>query len=369
MAHHHRATGDDAWLKSKSALMVKIADRFLARRLESRSMQSPADKWYGMVFEKPYCDYLEKSYNFVADLTLAGGLIDAADALKAIGVNDEAERFRVEGESYRRDILAAMKRSAIERDGQTIIPLFPQTQALLKAVDYTSLDYYGLQAGQILEKGLVDPNGWEAKSFVDMLEKRGGLIMGMCRFAGGIDHAYTYGYWRNCLQRGDAKKVLLGFYGSLAYGMTRDTYAGVEVTFINSGRNYITLPHLYSGTQQMNLLKDMLCFESGDDLLLCGAIPRPWLADGKLVAVTKMNTRFGDVSFKLESHAANNAMTLTLDPPSRQAPNSIRLRIRHPEGKAIRSATVAGDAANATVDGEYVILKNAKARLECEVRF
>jgi hypothetical protein len=263
-----------------------------------------------------------------------------------------------------------MKRSVIERDGQQIIPLFPQTHALLKAVSYTALDYYGLQAGQILERGLIEPDGWEARSFVGMLEKRGGLILGTCRFAGGIDHAYTYGYWFNCLQRGDAKKVLLGFYSSLAYGMTRETYSGVEVTFLRSGTNYPTLPHLYSGTQQLSLLRSMLCYEdAGGGLTLCNTIPRAWLADGKHVAARGFATRFGDVSFSVESHATAGSMTISINPPTRHAPAAIRVRLRHPDGKLVRSANVTDGAADVAVDGEYIILRNVAAPAKVDVRF
>ncbi len=360
--HHYRATGDGDWLKSKLPMIVKIADRFLARRLESRSKQSPADKWYGMVFEQPYCDYTEKAYDFVADLTLAGGLLAAGDALKDAGVANEAERFRVEGEAYRRDILAAMKRSVVERDGQKIIPLFPQTHALLKAADFTAIDYYGLQAGQILEKNLLDPNGFEARSFVDMLEKRGGLILGTCRFAGGIDHAYTFGYWFNCIQRDEPKKAILGFYASLACGMTRDTYSGVEVTFLKTGTNYPTLPHLYSGTQQLNLLRAMLCCERGDDeLVLCAATPRPWLADGKHIAVRNFSTRFGDLSFTIDSHVDARTIKITLDPPTRTPAKVIRVRLRQPTDRPVRTAKVIDGRGDVAVERDDVVLRNAAA--------
>ena len=87
----------------------------------------------------------------------------------------------------------------------------------------------------------------------DFMERRGGLMLGMPALSGGIDHAYTYGYWMNCLDRDESKRVILGFYGSLAYGMTRETYAAVEYGSIKDGCNPDTLPDLYSNTQQLRL--------------------------------------------------------------------------------------------------------------------
>lgn len=43
----------------------------------------------------------------------------------------------------------------------------------------------------------------------------------MSRFHDLVDHAYAYGYWMNCLQRDEVKRVILGLYGSMAYGMSR----------------------------------------------------------------------------------------------------------------------------------------------------
>ena len=53
--------------------------------------------------------------------------------------------------------------------------------------------------------------------------------------------------------------------------MTRDTYSPVEVTMIKTGENHYTLPHLYSCTDQLRLLRNMLVREEGNAL---------WIAQG-----------------------------------------------------------------------------------------
>jgi hypothetical protein len=95
------------------------------------------------------------------------------------------------------------------------------------------------------------------KWIADFMEQRGGLLLGMDRVWDGVDHAYTYGYALEELRHGDVNKFLLTFYGSLAYGMTRDTYSAVEVTRITEGFNENTLPHTYSNTQQLRMLRMM----------------------------------------------------------------------------------------------------------------
>ena len=138
---------------------------------------------------------------------------------------------------YRADILRSMQRSVLDREGLKVLPMFPETHALLKRVDYSARDYYALVAPLLLEVEFLDPEEKEAGWLRTFLRERGGLLLGMSVFQEGVDHAYTYGYWMDCLRRNEIKRVLLGFYASLAYGMSRDTYAAVEVTRLRVGRN------------------------------------------------------------------------------------------------------------------------------------
>jgi hypothetical protein len=363
---HYQLTRDREWLMRIAPEVKRMSSWIIDRRRADRAKQSPDAVCYGLIFEQPYCDYPQKAYNFVSDLHLAAGLYAAATSLDAAGMKGDAARAREEADAYRTDILSAMKRSAIDIDGAKVIPVFPQTHALLKASSYTALDYYCLMAGQMLEKGLLDPDGWEARSIILMMEQCGGLTLGMCRFWGGIDHAYTYGYWHNCLQRDEIRKVLLGMYASLAYGMSRDTFSAVEITHIKTGENQATLPHLYSNSQQLRLLRAMLLYEDGNDLYLCRAIPSAWLEGEKPIRVKNAATRFGNVSFEIKSDLANNQILATIDPPTATPPRRILLRLRHPAGKPIRGVTAnsktlsfSGDTVSIEEFGEPVKIRVA----------
>ena len=82
--------------------------------------------------------------------------------------------------------------------------------------------------------------------------------------------------------------------------MTRDTYSPVEVTMIRTGENHYTLPHLYSCTEQLRLLRNLLVREDGETLVIGQGVPRAWLEPGKHVAVNKAPTSFGEVSYRIE---------------------------------------------------------------------
>jgi hypothetical protein len=219
----------------------------------------------------------------------------------------------------------------------------PETHRLLKSTNYRSGGYYGLIASCMLESGLLGPRGKRADWVMKFIEERGGLRLGMAEFAGGIDHAYTYGYWFYNLILDRVKPVILGFYGSLAYGMSRDTYSGVEVTKLFSGENDATLPHLYSCTQQLRLLRNMLVREDTAGQLWIGqAVPRPWLEAGQTVEIQDAPTLFGPISYRIESRSDGRRVSINLKARSRPLPMIILLRLRDPGGRAIAAVSVNG---------------------------
>jgi hypothetical protein len=91
------------------------------------------------------------------------------------------------------------------------------------------------------------------------------------------------------------------------------------------------------------LFRNMLVHERDDGALVLGmATPRAWLADGKKIVVERAPTYYGDVSMTIESHAANGQIDATVEMPQDDHPKTLLVRLRHPEGKRIRSVTVNG---------------------------
>ena len=339
LTEHYRLTGDAKWLRRVAPNMVRAANWLLEQR--KNAPKSGVTK--GLIKFRPYCDYAEPEYNYYSEACSCVGLEDAAFALKAIGLTKDAARFAAEAKQYRADILASMDTAAIHKPGLTMLPLVPDTHRLLKMSNYTGGEYYGLVASCLLDSGFLPAKERRAGWIIEFMERKKGLTAGLCKFGpDGVDHAYTYGYLMTQMNRGDARKVLLGFWSMLAFGMTRDTYSGVECTSIATGANYWTLPHLYSCTQQLRLLRNMLLRESDDTLRIGDAIPRAWLADGKMVSVTDAPTRFGDVSYTITSAAKNGVIKINLTPPTRRAPKLIHITLRHPSQTPISSVSVNG---------------------------
>lgn len=372
---HYRLTGNMEWLRSVAPTMARMCEWIAAQRAECRSGQDPGSAVYGLIKGRPFCDHGSPAYCYFSDAYLCSGLRCAAEALADLGMDWGADRHMRESEEYRRDILESMRRSEITHRGLRVLPMFPETHYLLKNFNYSCRGYYGLIASCLLECDFMgEPEAEaQAKTITTLMRERGGLCLGVCRFDawGGfaIDHAYTYGYWMDCLRRGEPERVILGFYASLAYGMSRGTYSGVEVHMIESGANNATLPHLYSNLQQMRILRNMLVAENGADLLLCQAVPADWLAPGNKIEVRDAPTLFGTAGFSVESSDAGAKLDFEIKPlPGASTPEAVRIRLRRPDKKPVVSAVVSGISENETA-GDTLIFRNPRGPVSAQVGF
>lgn len=351
IAVHYETTGDSEWLRQVAPAAMRSCRWLTEHRAETKGAGPPIA---GLIKHRSYCDYAAPVYAYLHNCYCCAGMKRIAGALGQIGLRQEAEAIAAQAAAYGADILASMRASSLKLNGQRVIPLEPDTLRLLKDSAYDSRDYYGLVASTMLECGFPTPHGAEAKAYARFLQTAGGILLGVSEFRGGIDHAYGYGYMEHQLIHGEPERYLLGLYTSLAYGMSRETFSSVECTQIKSGENHMTLPHLYSGTQQLFMLRTMLLREEPGRLILCSAVPRAWSTDGKRIAVRDAPTSFGDTSFRIMSAVNRGLMHVVIDPPGRRPLQEIVLHLRHPEAKPITGVRLVGGQMR-SYDGERVI--------------
>ena len=87
----------------------------------------------------------------------------------------------------------------------------------------------------------------------------------------------------------------------------------------------------------------MLVMERGDDeLWLAPFVTSHWMEDGKVVGVEQAPTAFGEVNYKIASHVKNGYIEAEITPPVRKKPDTVVIRLRHPEGRKFTSITVNG---------------------------
>jgi hypothetical protein len=182
------------------------------------------------------------------------------------------------------------------------------------------------------------------------------LLHGTSAMLSEAHHALDAFFWRD-----EIDKFIEGVYGVLAGHLTRTTYIATDHPFYGGAWMHQAINGIAS-----QLIRRMLIQESGNELWLAWATPRAWLENGKKITVKNAATYFGPMGYEIISHTGKDFIEATIDPPRRNPPPGmqIKLRLRHPAHKPIRSVTLNGNS-SADFDADTVRISPAgKERLK-----
>lgn len=143
------------------------------------------------------------------------------------------------------------------------------------------------------------------------------------------------------LWRDEPKAAIRAFYSMMACAFSHSTFEPVEHRW--TWGQYFGPPS--TDGSWFELYRRMLIGERDDGTLwLLQATPRAWLANGEKIEVGRAPTWYGRLSMTVESRAATGEIRadVCLDGPRR--PKTLLVRLRHPDEKRLRGATVNGKA-------------------------
>jgi hypothetical protein len=157
--------------------------------------------------------------------------------------------------------------------------------------------------------------------------------------------------------RDEPKHFLRAYFNAFAVSYWPDTRMMTEHALPNIGD---WRGDHYKSSDESNStfwLRLMFIQERGDELILGGAIPRYWLADGKNCSIENASTYFGPMSVKYESKLSKGKIEVTLEPPKRNPPKKIFIRFRRPDGKKMTRCELNGKGyKNFDPEKEWVVL-------------
>jgi hypothetical protein len=288
------------------------------------------------------------------------GLRDMGLVLADMGEKQEAEQLGKVAADYQKTILATIEKAFDRTVDPPFLPIALGEEDVHDPITGTRLgSYWNLVIPQVLFSGVFPANSQTASAVLRFIQTRGGLCMGMARVQSvrgfwtneqNIDDLYTTRYALALLERDEADRALVSFYGKLAQGMTRDTFIDGESSGIvpvdEFGRQMGLPPNSTANASfllqlRYLLVQDYDTDEDGraDTLRLCFATPRRWLEDGKEIVVERAPTRFGEVSLHITSDLKHNRVTADVDLPKR-TPKHTLLRLRLPGDSIIEHADV-----------------------------
>jgi hypothetical protein len=213
--------------------------------------------------------------------------------------------------------------------------------------------------------------------------------MGMIRFhqhsglfanEDGLDDLYGLRYVDALMRRDEPERALVGFYGKLAQGMTRDTFLNAEGTGLRPLDEFgrpMYLPPTCSGNAlflwqlRSMLVQDYDLDNNGEPetLRLLFATPKRWLENGKEIKVENAPTAFGEVSVHVKSRLSKVEVLAEITMLERSKPEKALLRIRLPEGWKIISAKAGSEFLTVDKNGTMDISKLPKTfKLRAKVK-
>ncbi len=370
VGEHYEITGDTNWLRGIAPQLARVCD-WVVRQAEKTKVSNPSGRpvpEYGLMPPGVLADWNAFAYHFAMNAYYAAGLHRVGAALKDIG-HPDARRFISQAEELRRNTLRAYAwtqsraPALLLRDG-TWIPHYPsQVHSPGKLAEFFPGQDVGrswaydveLGAHQLVPAGVLDPFSREAAQIMNHMEDAQFLADGWFDYTsrsnrvdwfnlGGFSKVQPY-YARNCeiyALRDEVKPFIRSYFNSLASLLNPEVLTFWE-HFHHSGAWDKTHETGYFLHQTRTLLVQ----ERGRDLWLGPFIPTDWLRDGGNIRVTRAPSRFGDVSYTIRSRIGQGCIEATIEPPGRRPPEHIVLRLRHPDGKPIRSVMVNGKRSRA----------------------
>jgi len=144
------------------------------------------------------------------------------------------------------------------------------------------------------------------------------------------------------IMRDEIKHFLRSYFNSFTSVYYPDIAACVEHALPDLAGNNGVWYKPSDEAQSTYWFRMMFVYENGKELDLGMGMPREWLEDGNTIGIQKAQTYFGEMGFSITSEVNNGKITMTLDPPTRNAPENINVRFRHPQEKPIKKVLVNG---------------------------
>lgn len=386
LAEHYLWTRDRAWLERAAPKLIVACDWIIRERAAAKIANPDGTRplEWGLAPAGDLEDVAEYLHWYATNAYYHLGLKTAAEALAEIG-HPEAARLRKEAEEYRKDILQSAAEAVAQspavrlRDG-TYVPYVPP-----RAYAHTHLKEGWIREAlycslHLLDGDLVEPGHpwitWLLEDLEDNIFLSAESGYGI---ASPEKDFFNYGGFtlqpnllNNALahlRRDEIPNFLRVFYNTFAASFYPDTACFAEwVPAL--GRGGGPLYKTPDEAKFIQSLRQMLILEEGRTLKLGFGVPRAWMAGEKAVEVKGAATFFGPMDLAIHPIGPDGKARAAVRPPRRNPPELVLLRLRHPDGKALRRAEVNGQPwSEVNADGGWIILPGNLEKLEVSAGF
>lgn len=324
---YYRYTNDIKWVQQVEPKLIKSCNYLLTWR-EKNKIESLRGKGYGMIEGSmadpvdPYRQFMLNGYAYLG-LSRVSEMLSTVNPVQSARLKKEAEMWK---QDIRETFFNSMGHSPVVPLGDgtwcPTVPPWPETigpEMLFSLGGYVPDALLGplyLTFCEVLEPG-------EPASKM-MLEYYSELY---CKNNSPFTQPYYSRYDWIQLKLGLTKPFLKTYYNIFPAHADRETYTFWE------GYAHADNHKTHEEAWFLMQTRWMLYLEEGKTLKLLSGIPRKWMEDGKIIEVNNVSSYFGTLSFDVSSHLNKGYIEATIDCNSDRKPESIVIRIPHPDSK------------------------------------
>jgi hypothetical protein len=365
LAEFSARQGDRQWLTNAAPTLAQackwiVAQRAKTKRLDVHGQRVPE---YGLAPPGVSADWNRFAYRLFNDVQYCRGLETAAQALAEIG-HPDAPALLADAKAYREDVqraarwltercpVALLANGAWAPNCSGMLDCLGNIEEFVPGEDANRTWCYSIEIGMhhMAANRLIDPRSETVAQMMDYMEDHQFLRDGWFDYPeqqnrknvfcfGGFSKVQPY-YTRNaevCALRDDVKPFVRSYFNALAAMLNAENLSLWE-HFHSSGAWNKTHETGWFLCQTAT----MFALDRDDELWLAPMVTNRWLQDGMKIEIRNAPTRFGPVNYKIISAVADGHIDAEIQPPTRGAPKALVIRLRHPDGKAMKAVTVNG---------------------------
>jgi hypothetical protein len=365
VGEHYRLTRDAKWVKSVAPEVDRVCQWVTKQTEKTRRLDVQGNKVpeYGLMPPGVMADWNVYAYYNCLNGYFYAGLEGAGRALADTGYPGSqsllASAAELRGNILRGYRWTQARTPVLPLQDGTWVPGYPSqlyvpapTGDFFPGEDGNRSWCYDVEVGahHLVPLGVMDANSPETAEMLDHMEDVQFLSDGWFDYPGkdsvkdwfnlgGFSKVQPY-YSRNAeiyAMRDDVKPFVRSYFNAMASLLNTENLSFWE-HFSSNGAWNKTHETGYFLQQSRFMLVD----ERGDDLWLAPFVTNNWMKDGMAVAARNAPTAFGPVSYRIKSSVKSGYIEAVIDPPTRTSPKMIVIRLRHPEGKRMKSVTVNG---------------------------
>jgi len=373
MAEHWWYTRDREWMRKAAPKLILSCDWVIRQRKTTMVNNSDGTRpvEYGFLPAGGLEDVQDYWFWLATNSATVWGFDNLAAALDDFG-HPEAERLVREAKAYRDDVNAGLKEARVLtpvvrlRDG-TYVPKYPSRlyergrshgwiretlEGAIFLITHNLISPESVEARWVMKDYednlyISDTYGYSIPVFDNFWFSRGGFSMQSQLLDGPIPY----------IKDDKIKHFLRAYFNGFAAAFYPQVKMCNEHALPELG--YPRGDHFKTSDEAQSTfwLRLMFVRENGEDLYLGQAIPRYWLSDGKEIGIERAATYFGQLSFHIITESDKDQITAVLNPPKRNSPKNIYVRLRHPNSRPIVAVTVNGKQyLNFDAGKEWIIL-------------